>query len=227
MSTVKVLSMNRAESLHFTKINEFGDMVNLTPEDMLFITGERDGEEVTKNVRVRDFGQFFKDFNVDAQWFVPVVNGSIISWQWSEAVNSLPDIDIDFETSRRPEVQNYIVEKYKGHACQIASYGTNKVDNLINDLVKTYNELVGNTDEIKMIKKFINSFKNEEAQIDVEKLANDAYAKKLNKKYKNMIDAFCFMYNKVKYMGTHAAGVAISLDSIYYYTALRYDFMSY
>lgn len=94
MSTVKVLSMNRAESIHFTKINEFGDMVNLTPEDMLFITGERDGEEVTKNVRVRDFGQFFKDFNVDAQWFVPVVNGSIISWQWSEAVNSLPDIDI-------------------------------------------------------------------------------------------------------------------------------------
>ena len=140
-----------------------------------------------------------------------------------EDKKTLPDIDIDFETSRRPEVQNYIVEKYKGHACQIASYGTNKVDNLINDLVKTYNELVGNTDEIKMIKKYINSFKNEEAQIDVEKLANDSYAKKLNKKYKNIIDAFCFMYNKVKYMGTHAAGVAISLDSIYYYTALRYD----
>lgn len=94
MSNVKVLSMNRAEPIHFTKINEFGDMTNLTPEDMLFITAERDGEEVTKNVRVRDFGQFFKEFNVDAQWFVPVVDGSKISWKWSEAVNSLPDIDI-------------------------------------------------------------------------------------------------------------------------------------
>lgn len=94
MSTVKVLSMNRADPIHFTKINEFGDMTDLTPEDMLFITAERDGEEVTKNVRIRDFGQFFKDFNVDAQWFIPVVNGSKLSWQWSEAVNSLPDIDI-------------------------------------------------------------------------------------------------------------------------------------
>ena len=31
------------------------------------------------------------------------------------------------------------------------------------------------------------------------------------------------MYNKIKYLGTHAAGVAISKDSIYYYTAVRYD----
>lgn len=140
-----------------------------------------------------------------------------------EDKKTLPDIDIDFETSRRPEVQAYIVDKYKGHACQIASYGMNKVDNLINDLIKTYDSLVGNDEEVKSIKKFINNFKNDEKQIDTAALSKDGYAKQLNKIYPHIIESFCFMYNKVKYMGTHAAGVAISLDSIYYYTALRYD----
>jgi DNA polymerase-3 subunit alpha len=140
-----------------------------------------------------------------------------------EDKKTLPDIDIDFETSRRAEVQAYMVEKYKDHSCQIASYGTNKVDNLINDLVKTYENLKNNADEIKQIKKMINSHQNEEKQIDLDELRMDSYAIQLNKDYKYLIDAFCFMYNKVKYMGTHAAGVAISLDSIYHYTAVRYD----
>lgn len=140
-----------------------------------------------------------------------------------EDKKTLPDIDIDFETSRRAEVQAYMVEKYAGHACQIASYGTNKVDNLVNDLAKTYDNLKDNADEIKAIKKMINSHQNDEKQIDLKELKSDPYAIELNKRYKNLIDAFCFMYNKVKYMGTHAAGVAISLDSIYYYTAVRYN----
>ena len=135
----------------------------------------------------------------------------------------LPDIDVDFETTRRAEVQAYMVNKYKRHACQIASYGTNKVDNLINDLAKTYDDLAEDADKIKEIKKLINSYQNEEKQIDLEKLKVDEEAIILNKRYKYLIDAFCFMYNKVKYMGTHAAGVAITLDEIYYYTAVRYS----
>lgn len=140
-----------------------------------------------------------------------------------EDKKTLPDIDIDFETSRRAEVQSYIVEKYKGHAVQIASYGMYKVDNLINDLVKLYDELIGNQEEIKAIKKLINGFQNEEKQIDTEKLLEDKMAQHYNKTYNGLIDAFAFLYNKIKYMGTHAAGVAISKDDIMYYTAIRYD----
>ena len=103
MSTVKVLSMNRADSIHFTKINEFGDMVNLTPEDMLFITGERDGEEVTKNVTVRDFRAFFSHVNTDQQWFIPIRDESKITWKWTDTasllkgastIQTLHDIDV-------------------------------------------------------------------------------------------------------------------------------------
>lgn len=140
-----------------------------------------------------------------------------------EDKKTLPDIDIDFETIRRPEVQAYILEKFPGRSCQIASYGTNKVDNLINDLVKTYETLKSDELEIKNIKKLVNSYQNEEKQIDTDKLIKDPQAIIYDKTYDGLIKAFCFMYNKVKYMGTHAAGVAISLNDICYYTALRYD----
>lgn len=140
-----------------------------------------------------------------------------------EDKKTLPDIDIDFETKRRPEVLKYIVDKYKGHAVQIASYGTNKVDNLVNDLVKTYEGLNENKEEVKRIKKLINSFQNEEKQIDTVKLLEDKIAQTYNSEYEGLISAFCFMYNKVKYLGTHAAGAAVSKESIYYYTAVRYN----
>ena len=140
-----------------------------------------------------------------------------------EDKKTLPDIDIDFETSRRAEVQKYIIEKYPGHACQIASYGMYKVDNLVNDLVKLYDSLRADTDAIKDIKKVINSYQNEEKQIDTDRLLADPYVSRLNKVYKGLFDAFAFMYNKVKYMGTHAAGVAITKGSIYTYTAVKID----
>lgn len=140
-----------------------------------------------------------------------------------EGKKTLPDIDIDFETARRQEVLDYIVSKYEGQACQIASYGMYKVDNLINDLVKRYRDLSTEGDIIKMIKKIIKKHTNTESQIDLESLMMDSDVIRLNKEYKGLFDAFCFMYNKVKYIGTHAAGAAVSKDSIYYYTAVRYD----
>lgn len=140
-----------------------------------------------------------------------------------EDKKTLPDIDIDFETSRRAEVQKYIIDKYPGHACQIASYGMYKVDNLVNDLVKLYDSLRADTDAIKDIKRVINSYQNEEKQIDTNRLMMDPHVSRLNKLYKGLFDAFSFLYNKVKYMGTHAAGVAITKGSIYMYTAVKVD----
>ena len=140
-----------------------------------------------------------------------------------EDKKTLPDIDIDFETARRAEVQAYIVKKYKGKAVQIASYGMYKVDNLVNDLVKTYKNLKDDSDSIAMIKRLINKHQNQEKQIDTVGLMKDSEVIRLNKIYKGLFSGFSFMYNKVKYLGTHAAGVAVSKDSIYYYTAVRYD----
>lgn len=138
-----------------------------------------------------------------------------------EDKKQLPDIDVDFETDRRNEVIEYMVNKYKGHAVQIASYGMYKVDNLVNDVVKLYDEM--EKEDIKNIKKLVNVHKDSEKMVDIEKLKSNSLAKKYNAKYNGIIDNFCFLYNKVKYIGTHAAGVAVSKLPIYYYTAVRYD----
>lgn len=138
-----------------------------------------------------------------------------------EDKKQLPDIDVDFETDRRNEVIEYMVNKYKGHAVQIASYGMYKVDNLVNDVVKLYDEM--EKEDIKNIKKLVNDHKDSEKMVDIEKLKSNSLAKKYNAKYNDIIDNFCFLYNKVKYIGTHAAGVAVSKLPIYYYTAVRYD----
>ena len=103
MSNVKALSMNRAEPLHFTKIRDFGTISNISYDDMLIITAERDGEEVTKNVTVRDFRTFFSHVNTDQQWFIPIRDESKITWKWTDTASllkgastipTLPDIDI-------------------------------------------------------------------------------------------------------------------------------------
>ena len=44
------------------------------------------------------------------------------------------DIDVDFETERRQEVIDHVIEKHKGKAVQICSYGEYNIDNLVNDL---------------------------------------------------------------------------------------------
>lgn len=144
-----------------------------------------------------------------------------------------PDIDLDFETSRRSEVIEYMCEKYKGHAARICSYGLYKVDNLINDLAKVSglqtdksvdeSEAKFNKQEIARIKSLIKRYLNEDTSLDVEGLAEDNEAKEVNKRYDNILVHFCKLYKKVRYIGTHAAGVAITDGNLLDYTALKID----
>lgn len=134
----------------------------------------------------------------------------------------MPDIDLDFETARRPEVIEYLLRRYPNNAAQICSYGLYRVDNLINDLAKVCGDLAGNKDEIRQIKSFINS-NIHEGLLDLEAVSNSAEAKMWNAQYDNIIKHFCKLYNKIRYIGTHAAGVAITGGNILNYTAIKID----
>lgn len=138
-----------------------------------------------------------------------------------EGKASIPDIDVDFETNRRQEVIDHIITKYEGKSCRIASYGMFKVDNLINDLIKTYDDY--NPEDAKTLKKIANNCIQPNGDLDFDELFNNAECKVLNKKYENIIEAFRFLYKKIKYMGTHASGVVASEQDIFYYTAIRTD----
>lgn len=142
-----------------------------------------------------------------------------------------PDIDVDFQTSRRGEVIDYICKKYEGKAARICSYGLYKCDNLVNDLAPVCG-LTGNTGDIAAIKAGLNKhipfFGNEFLEgLDVEKIIDDIKSDRnldrYNQKYNNIIDHFCKLFLKVKYVGTHAAGVAIVDGDILQYVALRTD----
>jgi len=132
----------------------------------------------------------------------------------------LPDIDLDFETSRRGEVIEYIIEKYKGSAAQICSYGLYKVDNLVNDLAKVC--YVDDSNEIKRIKTFLKAA-IPESSFDYDAVKNSSEVRYLNKKYNNIIKHFSKLYLKVRYIGTHAAGVAMTGDNILNYCGLKKD----
>lgn len=133
----------------------------------------------------------------------------------------MPDIDLDFETSRRAEVIEYLLEKYPNNAAQICSYGLYRVDNLINDLAKV-SGLEDNKAEISKIKSFISRHISE-GVLDMITVAKSAEAKMWNTEYDNIIKHFTKLYNKVRFIGTHAAGVAITSGNILDYTAIRVD----
>lgn len=146
---------------------------------------------------------------------------------------AIPDIDLDFETSRRAEVIEYLCKKYEGHAARICSYGLYKVDNLINDLAKVCGlptdksidemQIKENKIIIKDIKTLVKSYIDESGFINKDALLNNPESKRLNKEYDNIILHFSKLYLKVRYIGTHAAGVAITGGNILDYVALRID----
>lgn len=144
-----------------------------------------------------------------------------------------PDIDLDFETSRRHEVIEYLCKKYEGHAARICSYGLYRVDNLLNDLFKVSGLNVDkNTDETEVkkrksemqrIKSFVKSCIDEDNNLDEERLTESDEARMINAEYDDILKHFVKLYLKVRFIGTHAAGVAITGGDLLDYVALRID----
>jgi len=148
-----------------------------------------------------------------------------------EDKKKMPDIDIDFEKSRRQDVIRYVIEKYKGKTARIASYGLYKVDNLINDLAKVCGlptskaqdeeEVKINKRVIAEIKALINRYVDEETNLDSKGLLKDSEAIRYDREYDDILTHFTKLYKKMRFIGTHAAGVAVTGGNILDYTSLR------
>lgn len=132
--------------------------------------------------------------------------------------NKMPDIDIDFEQNRRQEVIDYLIYKYEGKAAQICSYGLYKVDNLLNDLFKVCG--VDDNGDKDDIKKWVKK-RADDDYFDYERYKNETECVFFDKKYDNIIKHFSKMYTKVRFIGTHAAGVAIVDGDLNDYTSIE------
>lgn len=147
-----------------------------------------------------------------------------------------PDIDIDFEMDRRGEVIEYLINKYPGQSARVSSYGLYQVDNTINDLAKvcglptdkTVDEakVKENKEVIKSIKRVVSQYRRDDGSLDTTALFNGENAddvRRYNKKYDNIITHFSKLYRKVRFIGTHAAGVILTSGDVLQYTSLRID----
>lgn len=142
----------------------------------------------------------------------------------------LPDIDVDFERDRRQEVIDYVVNKYKGKAVQICSYGEYKIDNLINDLssvcgLPTSGKELDDYDKgenkriVAEIKHFIREYE-EDGSLNINKMLQDERAEIYNSQYDDIIKHFSKLFGKIRQLGKHAAGVAVVGSDISNYTAV-------
>lgn len=147
-----------------------------------------------------------------------------------------PDIDIDFEMDRRGEVIEYLINKYPGQSARVSSYGLYQVDNTVNELAKVCGlptagdvdeqEVKQNKEVIKEIKSLANKYKQEDGSIDGDLLLHgddSIRVAEINKKYDNIIRHFLKLFGKVRFIGTHAAGVVVTSGDVLQYTALRMD----
>lgn len=142
---------------------------------------------------------------------------------------TLPDIDLDFERDRRQEVIDYVINKYPNKAIQICSYGMYGVDNLVNDLASVCNlkttkdvdwfEADENKKVIAEIKSYIKGFIVDD-ELNMNNLLNGYRTEEFNEKYDNVIKHFSKLYGKIKYLGKHAAGVAVVGTDISDYTCI-------
>ena len=130
-----------------------------------------------------------------------------------------PDVDLDFETDRRQEVIDYIVTKYSGKAAQICSYGLYKIDNALNDLFKVCR--VENKADQQEIKSFVHSKVGEDEVFDYDAIVDDRFVRDTNSKFDNILLHFSRLYKKVRYIGTHAAGVALVGSDITDFVAIE------
>lgn len=149
---------------------------------------------------------------------------------------AFPDIDIDFEMDRRGEVIEYLLNKYKGHSARVSSYGLYQVDNTLNELAKVCGLSTAkdvdpqlakqNKEELARIKRMINEHKLEDGSIDEEGLLHGdsrKYVQYLNKTYDGIVTHFLRLFGKVRFIGTHSAGVVITSGDVLQYTSLRMD----
>lgn len=121
---------------------------------------------------------------------------------------SLPDIDVDFQTSRRDEVKRYMEDRY-GHdnVCSIGTYGTFKLKQAIKDVGRLYHLTPAS---LNWATKFIPDLGGTSWQeVFDAAMSNKAFKSFVQDNY-DLIQDVKLILNQPKTQSVHAAGVVIT-----------------
>lgn len=136
------------------------------------------------------------------------------------------DIDMDFCRDRRGEVIDYIMQRHPGRAAQIATVGYYKPKNLGNDLArvcKSIDDTFMEKEELELFKKNLEDVygeRNRQKPVTLEELKQNNFLRKVNKRYPKILKHFSKLCGQVRFIGKHAAGVAITAKPIDEYCAV-------
>ncbi len=132
---------------------------------------------------------------------------------------SMPDIDIDFCYERRPEVIDYVTQKYgEDKVAQIITFGTMGARLVIRDVARVLNMSVAEADRIAKMVPFELKMTIDKAMERNEKLRQEYQQ---NEQVRQVIDISKQLEGMPRHASTHAAGVVISQNPITEYVPLQ------
>jgi DNA polymerase-3 subunit alpha len=123
---------------------------------------------------------------------------------------SMPDIDIDFQDSRRHEILEFLSIKYREHFALISTFQTMGVKNAIRDCARIINVP---DEEVDDALKFLDSSVD---NLDEEVLKKNSKLKMLGEKYNILFKYAKFLIGMPRQSGTHAAGIVIASEPLEY-----------
>lgn len=137
---------------------------------------------------------------------------------------SMPDIDLDFDDARRPEVLNYVAQKYgKDHVAQIITFGSMAARAAIRDTGRALGMAYDFCDMIAKLIPF-NPIQGDKSAYLKRCLENVAELKQIystNPDAKKLIDSAMKLEGVVRHASTHACGVVITKDPLISYLPLQ------
>ncbi len=129
-----------------------------------------------------------------------------------------PDIDIDFCYERRPEVIEYVIQKYgKTNVAQIITFGTMMAKAVVRDVARVMKIPYAEADRLaKLIPNELDITLGKALQ-DVPELI---HLYRTNEQVKQLIDTAQVLEGLTRHASTHAAGIAIADKPLTEYTPL-------
>lgn len=138
----------------------------------------------------------------------PIKYGLLFARFINEERNDFPDIDTDFQDTRRGEVKEYLTRKFKNVA-SIATFSYFKDKGVIRDAARVFHVPLG---EVNKALKTVDTFEDFESSPNT---------REFRKKYPEVLEYAKKLRGRIRGTGAHAAGVVVAKDSISKYVPLE------
>jgi DNA polymerase-3 subunit alpha len=125
---------------------------------------------------------------------------------------SMPDIDVDFCMNRRPEVIEYVSDRYgKDHVAQIITFGTMQARAVIRDVGRAMDIPYSEVDKVAKLVPLVGKITLRDA-LELEPKLKELYES--NEEIRELLDIAQRLEGLSRHASTHAAGVVISPEPL-------------